>query len=65
MASIQLSVTTAEVVAVEGRDPAVRVGTIGCADLDALSRLIEDEAVRRGRAQALRIALDPEEVDCR
>jgi hypothetical protein len=47
MASIQLSVTTAQVVDVEGQEPAVRVGTISCVHLDALSQLIEDEAARR------------------
>jgi len=47
MEAIGLSVTTAKVVTPEGREPGVRVGTISTADLDALSRLLEDEAARR------------------
>jgi len=47
MESIELSVTTAKVVIPEGREPAVRVGTITTGDLDTLSRLLEAEAARR------------------
>jgi hypothetical protein len=45
--AIGLSVTTATVVTPEGREPGVRVGTISTPDLDALSRLLEAEAMRR------------------
>ena len=60
MESIQLSVTTAKVVTPAGREPGVRVGTISSGDLDALSLLIEAEAVRRSRARALGQALGAE-----
>jgi len=47
MEAVELSVTTAKVVTPEGRQAAVRVGTISTTDLDALSGLLEAEATRR------------------
>lgn len=47
MEAIQLSVTSATVVAPEGQDPGVRVGVISTGDLDTLSRLLEAEFTRR------------------
>ena len=47
MEAMQLSVTSATVVAPEGQDPGVRVGMVSTGDLDALSRLLEAEAARR------------------